>query len=104
MTFGTNVAALTPTWVDSPAPAYQPAPSKTELTDEEWQRLSQDLATVAGYQSVEVYQAADSVTVKGAQVKYRDRQEAEQRAATLIANTGIDARTYRIIETGKISH
>ncbi len=101
VTFGTNVAALTPTWVDSPAPAYQPAPSKTELTDEEWQRLSQDLATVAGYQSVEVYQATDSVTVKGAQVKYRDRQEAEQRAATLIANTGIDARTYRIIETGE---
>ncbi|WP_256143748.1 YjbH domain-containing protein, partial [Klebsiella variicola] len=44
LTFGTNLATLKPTWLDSPAPTYQPVPSKADLSDEEWQRLSQDVA------------------------------------------------------------
>ncbi|WP_278182895.1 YjbH domain-containing protein [Vibrio misgurnus] len=101
LTLATNVASLKPTWIDSPAPTYQPAPSRTELSDEEWQNLTEDLAAIAGYQPVEVYQEHDSIVVKGTQVKYRDREQAEQRAATLIANTGIHTRSYRIIETSE---
>ncbi len=101
LTFGTNLATLKPTWLDSPAPTYQPVPSKAELSDEEWQRLSQDVANIAGYQPVEIYQEQDSVVIKGSQVKYRDREQAEHRAATLLANTGINARYYRIIETSQ---
>ncbi|HAS4575624.1 TPA: YjbH domain-containing protein [Vibrio cholerae] len=101
LTFGTNLATLKPTWLDSPAPTYQPVPSKADLSDEEWQRLSQDVANIAGYQPVEIYQEQDSVVIKGSQVKYRDREQAEHRAATLLANTGINARYYRIIETSQ---
>ncbi|MBF4406258.1 YjbH domain-containing protein, partial [Vibrio anguillarum] len=46
-----------------------------------------------------LYQDDATLTIEAEQYKYRDRKEAHERAALLLANQGIDAQTYRIIET-----
>jgi hypothetical protein len=101
LTLQTNLATLRPNFVDDPRPAYQPADARQDLSPEAWQKLTQDLGKVAGYQQAVIYQDGDTVIVKGEQTKYRDRREAERRAALLLANTGINANSYRIINTSQ---
>ncbi|MBF4327611.1 YjbH domain-containing protein, partial [Vibrio anguillarum] len=58
-----------------------------------------DLDVIAGYKQATLYQDDATLTIEAEQYKYRDRKEAHERAALLLANQGIDAQTYRIIET-----
>jgi hypothetical protein len=101
ISLGTNLGDLMPEWIDAPRPNYQPHVKTSSLSDKEWQQLTEDLTRIAGYQQVSLYQDQTNrlVTLEGSQKKYRDRKESEERAAVLIANTGLDVNTYRIIET-----
>ncbi len=96
---GTNLAKLRPGWVDDEKPDYKPNTPTSELTQEQWEQLTEDLRTIAGYQQVSVYQDGSTLTVEGEQKKYRDRKIGEERAALLLANSGLKARTYKIVAT-----
>ncbi|SJL83527.1 YjbH domain-containing protein [Vibrio palustris] len=97
-TMHTNLSNLDQVWVDDEKPRYAPQSSKQQLTDQEWQTLTTDLHKVAGFSHPKIYKDGETVTVTGTQSKYRERKEGEERAATLLANTGIDAKTYRFVE------
>ncbi|MCG7588296.1 YjbH domain-containing protein [Photobacterium sp. OFAV2-7] len=107
-TFGfnlnTNFNDLKAIWQDEPLPAYQkqtprPNDDKSELSNEEWLELAQQLHQVAGYENPSIYSDSETVTVVAPQTKYRDRSEAHLRAGTLIANHVPEAKEYRLVET-----
>ncbi|MDP5255277.1 MULTISPECIES: YjbH domain-containing protein [unclassified Vibrio] len=98
LSMGTNLANLRSVWIDDKAPSYQETAPVDQLTDEQWVQLTQDINDIAGYKQTSVYQKEDVVTVVGEAKKYRDRREGEERVATLIANTGLSAKTYRVVE------
>ncbi|WP_415775078.1 YjbH domain-containing protein [Shewanella oncorhynchi] len=66
-----------------------------------WSKVAQDLQSIAGYNNPKIYLGSDSITVVGEQTKFRDRNEAHQRAATILANSSDLTRIkeYRLIET-----
>lgn len=101
ITLSTNLATLTPTWLDEKAPDYQPKAEVESLSPQQWDQLNQDLERIAGYQQAVIYQDENSVTVTAPQNKYRDRDEAVERGATLLANSGLKAEQYRFIETAQ---
>lgn len=70
-------------------------------TQVDWNKVAQDLQTIAGYANAKIYLDKDSITVVGEQTKFRDRNEAHQRAATILANSTDATRIkeYRLIET-----
>lgn len=67
----------------------------------DWNKVAQDLQTIAGYANAKIYLDNESITVVGEQNKFRDRNEAHQRAATILANNTDAAhiKEYRLIET-----
>lgn len=67
----------------------------------DWNKVAQDLQTISGYSNAKIYLDFDSITVVGEQTKYRDRNEAHQRAATILANNSdlTQIKEYRLIET-----
>ena len=67
----------------------------------DWDRVTTELSTIAGYDNPKIYLDNHSVTVVADQVKYMDRKEAHHRAATILANnTNKQIITeYRLIET-----
>ncbi|WP_102505137.1 YjbH domain-containing protein [Salinivibrio kushneri] len=97
----TNFNQVSPFWLDDNAPSYRPTAKQADLSNDQWQVLSEQLASVAGYQDNQVHFDGDTVTVTGEQSKYRNQDTAQTRASTLIANTGIDAKQYRIIDQAK---
>ncbi|WP_427916928.1 YjbH domain-containing protein [Vibrio amylolyticus] len=99
ITMATNLSSLKPNWVDQPRPSYQPVDRKKELTDKEWNELTSEVAQVAGYNELTIYHDDDAVIIEGEPVKYRDPNEAHHRAALALANSGIDANRYHIIDT-----
>ena len=66
-----------------------------------WSKVAQDLQSIAGYNNPKIYLDSDSITIVGEQTKFRDRNEAHQRAATILANNNDLTRIkeYRLIET-----
>ncbi|MGL6121997.1 MAG: YjbH domain-containing protein, partial [Shewanella sp.] len=67
----------------------------------DWAQVARKLHTVAGYYNAKIYLGTDSITVVGEQRKFRDRNEAHQRAATILANNSdlTQIKEYRLIET-----
>ncbi|MFB2651872.1 YjbH domain-containing protein [Shewanella seohaensis] len=67
----------------------------------DWNKVAQDLQTIAGYANAKIYLDNESITVVGEQNKFRDRNEAHQRAATILANNtdAANIKEYRLIET-----
>lgn len=98
ITMHTNLSTVKQTWVDDEPPAYHPNKATANLSDAEWDKLTHDLSKIAGFSHPTIYQDDETVTVTGSQSKYRERKEGEERAATLLANTGLNAKTYRFIE------
>ncbi|OEE74711.1 hypothetical protein A1OQ_08540 [Enterovibrio norvegicus FF-162] len=96
-TLKTNFNSLSQNWVDTPTPAYAPKP-QTDAADIDWQRVAQDLDTVAGYRDAKIYADNESVTVVGSQGKYRDRELAHEKGAMILANTGTSASTFNLVE------
>ncbi|MCL1120022.1 YjbH domain-containing protein [Shewanella seohaensis] len=67
----------------------------------DWNKVARDLQTIAGYANAKIYLDNESITVVGEQNKFRDRNEAHQRASTILANNTDTTyiKEYRLIET-----
>ncbi len=105
-TLNTNFNNLKAIWQDEPLPAYLHRDTSDEghteeesLSNADWQQLAQDLHQIAGYEDPTIYTTDDTITVVAPQTKYRDRNEAHERAATVIANQSPETKEYRLIET-----
>ncbi|MGF1761300.1 YjbH domain-containing protein [Photobacterium sagamiensis] len=102
-TFGfnlnTNFNDLKATWQDEATPAHRPKDGNSDISDAEWQVMADELHRIAGYENSTIYADDNAVTVVAPQTKYRDRTQAHERAATIIANHGPAVAEYRLIET-----
>ncbi|MEE3878802.1 YjbH domain-containing protein [Vibrio sp. YYF0003] len=81
----TNFNKMPSFWRDTPTPKAednQPA----ELSQVDWERVTEDLDKIAGYQNTKIYAKDDTVSIVGEQKKYRDRSEAHEKAAAVLSN------------------
>ena len=103
LSLNTNLADLKPHWVDDTKPDYQPSTPVDDLSEQDWQQLRQDIARVAGYTDTRIYKdnMNNAITVTGKQVKYRDRDIANERVALVLANSGLMANQYHVVETSQ---
>lgn len=92
----TKVATTTKVTTTEKPVEYQTPPSTVD-----WAKVAQELQTTAGYYNAQIYLDTNSITVVGEQTRYRDRNEAHRRAATILANnTDIThIKEYRLVET-----
>lgn len=91
----TNFNQLQSSWRDEQKESVGAAPNSTP----DWNEVSAKLATNAGYVNNTISQNAETLVVTGQQVKYRDREEAQDRLAAILANNAPSTiRTYRIVE------
>lgn len=97
----TNFNQMKAIWRDETKPEYEPEPAQhTAYVD--WDKVAQDLEKNAGYKETTVHTNNSEITVIGKQIKYRDRNEAHERAATVLANSAPSyIKQYRIIETNQ---
>ncbi len=96
-TLNTNFNQLSQYWSDPPKPTYVPKSPQTQQAVN-WSQVSEDLKTIAGYSDQKIYLTSDEITVVAKQGKYRDRNAAHDRAATILLNTGLDVYQYTLIE------
>lgn len=95
----TNFNELKATWRDEEAPQLRPHTVES-VENIEFAKLSQELEAIAGYENNQIMVDENTIIVKGEQVKYRDRNEALERAAAVIANAVPSyITTYQIVET-----
>lgn len=92
----TKIATTTKVTTTEKPVEYQTPPSTVD-----WAKVAQELQTTAGYYNAQIYLDTNSITVVGEQTRYRDRNEAHRRAATILANnTDIThIKEYRLVET-----
>lgn len=97
----TNFNQMKAIWRDEEKPKYQPEPAQhTAYVD--WDKIAQDIEKNAGYKDATVHTNNSEITITGKQIKYRDRNEAHERAATILANSTPNyIKQYRIIETNQ---
>ncbi len=77
--------------------APEPVNANATTTVSNWQPVATKLEENAGYHDVKIWQQADTVTLTGNQQKYRNTQQAEDRAAAVLANSaGKEVKTIRI--------
>ncbi|MBF4376771.1 YjbH domain-containing protein, partial [Vibrio anguillarum] len=92
--FYTNFNHMKASWLDTPKPKVQAAP-----TSNDWQQASIELLHNAGYQQNTIAVSNTKVIVTGEQVKYRDKDEALERAAAVLTHYASDDITeFHIIE------
>ena len=98
-TFSTNFDTIKSPWLDDDAPSLETS-QPTTLDGVNWTKLDNELNSFAGYQTEKIYQENETVTVVSQQnSKYRDRDIALERAATVLANNLPDEiQSYTIIE------
>ncbi|WP_373949498.1 YjbH domain-containing protein [Vibrio pomeroyi] len=97
----TNFNEMYSVWRDTETAELRPSDVET-VDDIDMAALAEELETIAGYEQAQILVDDNSIVVKGTQVKYRDRDVALERGATVIANavpSYID--TYKIIENDK---
>ncbi|PHX05744.1 YjbH domain-containing protein [Vibrio splendidus] len=97
----TNFNEMYSVWRDTETAELRPSDVET-VDDIDMAALAEELETVAGYEQAQILVDDNSIVLKGTQVKYRDRDIALERGATVIANavpSYID--TYKIIENDK---
>ncbi|MBE8563736.1 YjbH domain-containing protein [Vibrio sp. OPT20] len=97
----TNFNEMYSVWRDTETAELRPSDVET-VDDIDMAALAEELETIAGYEQAQILVDDNSIVVKGTQVKYRDRDIALERGATVIANavpSYID--TYKIIENDK---
>ena len=100
-TMRTNFNELTPSWNDVPHPEYEP--DKVPVAGQaDWGQLKSDLAVNAGYRDASMYRVQDKLVIEAEQGKYRDRSEAHERAALLLANqVPSDINEVHLVERNK---
>ncbi|MEZ8500741.1 YjbH domain-containing protein [Vibrio splendidus] len=97
----TNFNEMYSVWRDTETAELRPSDVET-VDDIDMAALAEELETIAGYEQAQILVDDNSIVVKGTQVKYRDRDVALERGATVITNavpSYID--TYKIIENDK---
>ncbi|EOX4452484.1 MULTISPECIES: YjbH domain-containing protein [Vibrio] len=85
LTLNTNFNDMPSFWRDTPTPEIEDSQPE-ELSDVDWERVTEDLDKIAGYQNTRIYVDDNTVTVVGEQKKYRDRNEAHEKAAAVLYN------------------
>ncbi|HGF5083029.1 TPA: YjbH domain-containing protein [Vibrio parahaemolyticus] len=101
LTLSTNFNDMPSFWRDTPTPEVKDNQPE-ELSDVDWERVTEDLDKIAGYKQTQVFVNGNTVSVVGKQKKYRDRNEAHEKAAAVLYNempTHID--TYTINERSR---
>ncbi|MEZ8785122.1 YjbH domain-containing protein [Vibrio splendidus] len=97
----TNFNEMYSVWRDTETAELRPSGVET-VGDIDMAALAEELETIAGYEQAQILVDDNSIVVKSTQVKYRDRDIALERGATVITNavpSYID--TYKIIENDK---
>ncbi|WP_208445351.1 YjbH domain-containing protein [Vibrio sp. B1ASS3] len=101
MSLYTNFNNMPSFWRDTPTP--EPEDNQAEqISDVDWERVSEELDKIAGYETNQIYITDNKVSVVGEQKKYRDRDEAYEKASAVLYNQlpkTID--TYSISERNK---
>ncbi|MEC5317835.1 YjbH domain-containing protein [Brenneria populi subsp. brevivirga] len=82
-TLRTNFDSLKPNHIDDAPPVYAPV---SDGKGTNWRQVAKELDDKAGYRGADIYADRHQVTVVADQTKYRDNDEANQRAATILAN------------------
>ncbi|MGR5291115.1 YjbH domain-containing protein [Vibrio alginolyticus] len=101
LTLNTNFNDMPSFWRDTPTPEIEDSQPE-ELSDVDWERVTEDLDKIAGYQNTRIYVDDNTVTVVGEQKKYRDRTEAHEKAAAVLHNEmPDDIDTYAINERSR---
>lgn len=101
LTLNTNFNDMPSFWRDTPTPEIEDNQPE-ELSDVDWERVTEDLDKIAGYQNTRIYVDDSTVTVVGEQKKYRDRTEAHEKAAAVLHNEmPDDIDTYAINERSR---
>ncbi|EGR0761700.1 YjbH domain-containing protein [Vibrio parahaemolyticus] len=101
LTLNTNFNDMPSFWRDTPTPEVE-SNQPEELSDVDWERVTEDLDKIAGYQNTRIYVDDNTVTVVGEQKKYRDRTEAHEKAAAVLHNEmPDDIDTYAINERSR---
>ncbi|MCW8332802.1 YjbH domain-containing protein [Vibrio paucivorans] len=104
VTFGVNVYTnfndMKAIWRDDEKPAAEMRPTAFDtVEDTDWDKVSKELESNAGYKQNTVSVKDDTVIVKGEQKKYRDRSEAYDRAARVLNNNSTESiKTFEIVE------
>ncbi|MUK77070.1 YjbH domain-containing protein [Aliivibrio fischeri] len=97
----TNFNDMKAIWRDEPITAYNESNNQS-IDEVDWQRVNQQLNGNAGYEDNRIYADNDSITLVATQTKYRDSDEAHDRASRIFANHVPETiSTYRIIETNQ---
>ncbi|MCF7482080.1 YjbH domain-containing protein [Vibrio sp. J1-1] len=81
----TNFNKMPSFWRDTPTPKLEDS-QPTELSQVDWERVTEDLDKIAGYQNTKIYAKDETVAIVGEQKKYRDRNEAHEKAAAVLTN------------------
>lgn len=98
-TLRTNFNELTPSHLNAQRPVYAPQPAN-DIRQVDWQVVSKELDNKAGYKKASIYAEENKVTLVAEQTKYRDNEEANLRAATVLANnTPATIKEYEIVNT-----
>ncbi len=100
LTFGFNVYTnfndIQPNWRDEDKPKTTPRPTES---DTNWQQVAHELEQNAGYKDNSITFEKDTVVVIGEQSKYRNRDEALNRAASIVSHhTNHSIRVIKVIE------
>ncbi|MCG7489679.1 YjbH domain-containing protein [Vibrio sp. Of14-4] len=87
--FGLNLYAnfndIKPNWRDEDK-LYSQGQLRPTVDDTDWQQVAEQIEKNAGYSNNSISVDKDVVTLKGEQVKYRDREQAVDRAATILTH------------------
>ncbi|AIA70401.1 MULTISPECIES: YjbH domain-containing protein [Pectobacterium] len=82
-TLRTSFNSLKPNYLDDAPPVYAPVQDGKGTN---WQLVSKELNDKAGFKDADIYADQKQVTIVADQTKYRDSDQATQRAATVLAN------------------
>lgn len=95
----TNFDTMTTPWIDDTPPSLGHNQAH-HIEDVDWHQVDQELKKYAGYNTQKIYQQGDNITIVSDQnAKYRDRDLALERAATVLANhLPTDTKSYTITE------
>lgn len=92
----TNFNDMKAIWRDTPKPKAQQALPDNNT---DWQRVSEQLESNAGYKENTVSIDGETLIITGEQTKYRDRDEALDRAAAILSNNADSSvKSFTVIE------
>ncbi|MFA0087015.1 YjbH domain-containing protein [Vibrio sp. 10N.261.51.F12] len=102
VTLRTNFNDMKAVWLDEPEVQPRPNDAVTKLQDVDWPTLANQLESNAGYKDATIAVEGDKAIISASQNKYRDRAQAQERAAAILSSTlPANIKTYEIVETAE---